>query len=138
MRSRNRHRRPRHRVVQPWPTSAPPLSQVAERCRYVGSPEHKHYPSPAGSPHLRRDGTSCPTVLCGMDLTKDVSGLTRALREAITAGQVGEEIGGYPKYVWVVLDGVVYEARHINGPQGDYKGYELEPAEYPDNLGLPS
>jgi hypothetical protein len=50
---------------------------------------------------------------------------------------VGEEIGGYPKYVWVVLDGVVYEARHISGPQGTYKGYELEPAEYPENLELP-
>ncbi|HVZ35238.1 MAG TPA: hypothetical protein VG963_22585 [Polyangiaceae bacterium] len=65
-----------------------------------------------------------------------MSVLTDALREAIRAGRVGEEIGGFPKYVWVVLDGSVYEARHINGPMGHYKGYELEPAEYPENLDL--
>jgi hypothetical protein len=102
----------------------------------VGSPEHKDYPTLAGPPALRRDGTSCPSILRGIDLTKDVALLTEALRDAIRKGSVGEEIGGYPKYVWVVLDGVVYEVRHINGPQGDYKGYELEPAEYPDHLEL--
>ena len=100
----------------------------------MGSPEHKDYQSVAGPPALRRDGTSCPKSLLGSDLTKDVSVLTEALRDGIRRGQVGEEIAGFPKYVWVILDGVVYEARHINGPQGDYKGYELDPAEYPDNL----
>jgi hypothetical protein len=39
--------------------------------------------------------------------------------------------GGFPKYVWTWLDDDLYEARHINGPQGTYKGYKLQPEEYP-------
>ncbi len=39
--------------------------------------------------------------------------------------------GGFPKYVWAWLDGDLYEARHINGPQGTYKGYKLHRLEYP-------
>jgi hypothetical protein len=29
--------------------------------------------------------------------------------------------------------GALYEARHINGPQGTYKGYRLEEVERPDD-----
>jgi hypothetical protein len=39
--------------------------------------------------------------------------------------------GGYPKYVWTWIEGALYEARHINGPQGAYKGYRLEEVERP-------
>jgi len=41
--------------------------------------------------------------------------------------------GGFPKYVWTWIAGDLYEARHINGPQGTYKGYQLEEAEYPED-----
>jgi hypothetical protein len=133
MRTSVRHHRPRHRRIQPWPQTAPPLEVVAARCRYVGSPEHKAYPSPAGPPALRSDAARCPAQLVGEHLADGCEGLTPHLRDAILLGAVGEEIGGYPKYVWVVLDGDVYEARHINGPIGDYKGYRLEPAEYPED-----
>ena len=37
----------------------------------------------------------------------------------------------FPKYVWGWLDGDLYEARHINGPAGTYKGYKLQESEYP-------
>ena len=36
-----------------------------------------------------------------------------------------------PKYVWAWLKGDLYEARHINGPAGTYKGYKLLQSEYP-------
>lgn len=39
--------------------------------------------------------------------------------------------GGYPRYLWTWIDGNLYEARHINGPQGTYKGYRLEDIETP-------
>jgi len=39
--------------------------------------------------------------------------------------------GGYPRYVWTWIDGQLYEARHINGPQGSYKSYRLEEVERP-------
>ncbi len=29
------------------------------------------------------------------------------------------------------MGGSLYEARHINGPQGTYKGYRLEAIEFP-------
>ena len=38
---------------------------------------------------------------------------------------------GFPKYAWGWIDGRLYEARHISGPAGTYKGYRLEEAEYP-------
>ena len=34
---------------------------------------------------------------------------------------------------WGWIDGRLYEARHINGPAGTYKGYEIEKAEYPED-----
>jgi hypothetical protein len=55
------------------------------------------------------------------------------LRVAIRHRCTGVVIGGFPKYVWAVINGDVYEARHINGPKGDYKGYKLEPVEYPND-----
>ena len=38
---------------------------------------------------------------------------------------------GFPKYVWGWLGGDLYEARHINGPAGTYKGYTIEESERP-------
>jgi len=58
--------------------------------------------------------------------------MTGVLREAISRGCIGAIFeGGFPKYVWGWLDGRLYEARHINGPQGTYKAYELKDLERP-------
>lgn len=38
---------------------------------------------------------------------------------------------GFPKYAWGWLGGHLYEARHINGPAGTYKGYQLTESGYP-------
>ena len=45
----------------------------------------------------------------------------------------GQHEQGFPKYVWGWLHGDLYEARHINGPAGTYKGYQLLESEYPQD-----
>jgi len=65
-------------------------------------------------------------------MTHDVTANTDALREGIRRRCVSQVFeGGFPKYVWTRINGVLYEARHINGPQGTYKGYRLEEFERP-------
>ena len=94
---------------------------------YVGSPEHKDHPSLGGLPRLRSDATPCE-----VEMTRDVGGNTAALREGVRRRCVSQVFeGGYPKYVWTWINGVLYEARHLNGPQGAYKGYRLEEVETP-------
>lgn len=61
MRSPGRRRPPRRKVV-----GSPPgcdLLALAERVTYVGSPEHKTYPSFAGPPMLRADASKCNPLL---------------------------------------------------------------------------
>jgi hypothetical protein len=63
-----------------------------------------------------------------------MEGNTAALREGIRRRCVGAAFeGGFPKYVWTWIDGDLYEARHINGPQGTYKGYRLDEIEHPQD-----
>jgi hypothetical protein len=122
-----RHRRPRHRTIVGWPEGQPAPEEVADRATYVGSAEHKSYPSPLGHPALRTDATRCDPSL-GYDQER----FTGVLREAIRRGCVGGIFEGeFPKYAWGWLAGELYEARHINGPQGTYKAYALEPVEMP-------
>jgi hypothetical protein len=67
-------------------------------------------------------------------MTRDVDRNTEALREGIRRRCVSPVFeGGFPKYVWSWIAGVLYEARHINGPQGTYKGYRLEGLETPED-----
>ncbi len=65
-------------------------------------------------------------------MTRDGSRNTEALREGIRRRCVSTLFeAGFPRYVWTWVDGHLYEARHINVPQGTYKGYRLEEAERP-------
>lgn len=125
MRSRFQ-RRKRHKIGA-WPQDADSPEDLARRVTYVGSQEHKDHPSLVGPPRLRSDATPCE-----VEMTLDVSGNTEALREGIRRRCVSQMFeGGYPMYVWTWINGVLYEARHINGPQGAYKGYRLEEVERP-------
>ena len=124
-----RHKRPRHRVITPWPDDGPIPEEVAAQARYVGSAEHKNYPSPAGHPALRSDASRCDPRL-GYYVVR----FTQVLGDAIRRRCVGAIFeGNFPKYVWGWLDGRLYEARHINGPQGAYKAYPLEEVEFPQD-----
>jgi len=65
-------------------------------------------------------------------MTHDIERNTEALREGIRRKCTSPVFeGGFPKYVWTWIDGVLYEARHINGPMGNYKGYRIEAVERP-------
>lgn len=127
MRSKNRHHRPKHRCVTPWPDDGDTPRAVADRARYVGSSEHKGSWSPLFNPRLRSDASECPP-----DLSGDLDVNTQHLRRGIIAQCVGRDFeDGFPRYVWVWVDGDLYEARHMRGPVGTYKAYPLEPVEKP-------
>jgi hypothetical protein len=58
--------------------------------------------------------------------------LTRWLRRAIRDGRVSELAdGAFPRYVWHREGDVMYEARLVNSGSGEYKGYPLNPDEWP-------
>lgn len=119
-----RHRRTRPRRIAPWSGDESP-GNTASRARYLGSPEHKSYPSPAGPPALRSDATPCDPKI-------ELDDINAALQEAIRRCCTGERFEqGFPRYAWGWLGEDIYEARHINGPAGTYKGYRLNEAEYP-------
>lgn len=114
-------------------TSSPPegcdLTELGKAVRYVGSAEHKSYPSFAGSPKLRADATKCDPGLT------DAASITSWLRNGIRSGRVGAPWEGrFPRYVWHEVDGVLFEARLVNREAGEYKGYPLDPSERPDGL----
>jgi hypothetical protein len=122
--ARKRHQRVKHQEIAAWPNDKPAPVEVAGRVVYIGSAEHKAYHSPAGHPALRSDATPCNPRYT------DLAPITEALREAVLRGCIGVEfIGDFPKYVWGWLDDRLYEARHVGN--GGYKGYALEPIEFP-------
>lgn len=121
-------RRPRrHEIFVPAGVDLPGLAQ---RVSYVGSAEHKTYPSSAGAPAPRADATKCDPAQHG-----DFQTLTSWLQRGLASGAVGAPWeGDFPRYVWVSEAGRWYEARLVNREQGTYKGYEIEPNELPDGL----
>jgi hypothetical protein len=123
-----KRRRPLRRSLTEPPVGVN-LSELAKRASYVGSCEHKSYPSFAGPPKLRADASKCDPAL------SDPAKLTSWLRESIAFGHVGEPWeGDFPRYVWHRRQGEVYEARLVNRELGEYKGYPLERGEEPEGL----
>lgn len=128
---RTRFKKNKRRTLGDWPADAPSPEEVEKHVKYIGSAEHKSYPSQAGPPALRHsDATRCDPRY------KDKEEyITLNLKAAILQKTVSTEFeSGFPKYVWGRLDGDLYEVRHINGPIGTYKAYKLEdPTEWPDD-----
>ncbi len=91
----------------------------------MGSAEHKNYPSSAGPPALRSDATPCDPQISFKEIGEV---LELAIRRRCVSSTFER---GFPKYVWGWLREQLYEARHINGPAGTYKGYPIEEVEYP-------
>jgi hypothetical protein len=111
------------------PPAGVELAEIAARASYVGSSEHKSYPSFAGPPKLRADATKCDPAF------KSAQELTQWLREGISAGQVGPPWqGDFPRYVWYRRGDIWYEAYLVNQGLGQYKGYQLERHEWPEGL----
>jgi hypothetical protein len=126
-------RAPKRRRPQRREFASPPadvdLEALAERAEYVGSGEHKSYPSFAGPPKLRATATRCDPSLADQDE------LTGWLRDGIRKGQVGTLWeGDFPRYVWVSRQGTWYEGRLVNPGLGQYKGYALTEEQHPKGL----
>jgi hypothetical protein len=105
------------------------LVSLAARVSYVGSPEHKTFPSFAGPPRPRADATKCDPTMADRDV------LTAWLRQAVADGHIGEPWeGDFPRYVWHLQDGVMYEGRLVNQELGQYKGWPLDPDQWPEGV----
>ena len=127
MRAPQRKRPRRRSMAVP---SGVDLAQIADQVSYIGSTDHKDYPSFAGQPRPRSDASLCPRHI------NDPAIITRWLRDAIRNGTVGAPWeNGFPRYVWYKhTDGVVFEARLVNRGSGSYKGYPLDLAEWPAGI----
>ena len=126
MRAPNRRRGPRRRIFVPPGTD---LDQLADQVKYVGSPEHKDFPSFAGQPRLRADATRCPREI------RDVELVDQWLRCAVRRGAVGDEWEGrFPRKIWYKDGDTVYEGRLVNRGNGEYKGYPIARGEWPRGI----
>ena len=106
------------------------LENWAASASYIGSPEHKTYPSFAGPPKLRSDATPCPQEF------KDASIIQTWLREEIRQGNVSayRDQGTFPRYVWGRRGNRWFEARLVNAQSGAYKGYPVTEESIPNEL----
>ncbi|MFH1437604.1 MAG: hypothetical protein ABIJ56_17995 [Pseudomonadota bacterium] len=128
MKAPGRRRRRVKRIVEP-PEGAD-LDALADRVRYVGSPEHKNAPSFTGAPRPRADATICDEKFISMQQQ-----LTLWLQESVRRGIVGGPWeGDFPRYAWCRIDEDLYEARLVNKGNGDYKGYKIYSDEAPENI----
>lgn len=121
---------PKARAV---PSPGVNLAGLAAGATYIGSAEHKNYPTAAGHPgKLRKDATECPPELTGQ---QDL--LDGWIRSAIAAGNVTAPWPDdqYPQYAWHrAEDGVVWMGRVVNADKGEYKGWSVPDAEAPSWL----
>lgn len=115
-----------HRAKRSPPPDDVDLTEVARQVVYVGSPEHKSYPSFAGGPARRSDASRCPPEL------DDPDALTEWVRVAVRNGDCGGPWeAGFPRYVWYRNGDECYEGRLVDSEAGEYKGY---PADCPEWL----
>lgn len=122
-----KRRRPLANRLGPLPDEAD-LTSVAERARYIGSPEHKDIPSFAGHPRPRSDASICPR-----ELTQEQ--VQSWLRDAILRGAVSPLWEGeFPRYVWFKAGELAYQGRLVNSGTGGYKGWPITRDEWPVGL----
>lgn len=118
MRNPGRHRNnPKVRRLLPPPDDVD-VCEVAETCRYVGSPYHGR-----GASVRRRPAAS----LCPAHLSSDRDSVEQWLRASVRAGRTGAWERGFPKYVWHKEGGTTFEARQGAPGSGEYHGYPLHP-----------
>ena len=121
-----RRRRPNRREI--GVPSNIDLANLAATVRYIGSCEHKDFPSFAGLPRLRGDASLCPR-----DIRQETADawLRSAIRKGATSAQW---VGGFPRYAWHREGDTVFEARLVNSGDGSYKGYPLNREEWPAGI----
>jgi hypothetical protein len=115
-------------LAEAWPADAPPVEVVAAEAVYIGSAEHKSRPIHESynlDARLRSDAAKCDPSI---DRETAQSTLRRGIKQLCVSATF---TGGFPEYVWARLEGAVYLARLTNRTKGEYKGYRLDPIEYP-------
>ena len=107
------------------------LNNAAATARYTGSPYHRVRGSKMGSIADRQwpDASKC-------DPKWTRESATRALKRAIQDCHVSADwVNGFPRMVWYLDEGVLYEARLSNSGLGEYHAYPLEDVrEWPTDL----
>ena len=110
------------------------LELMADRVSYVGSPEHKDYPSKltnAKNVHPRLDASICPKDINNKEL------VTGWLKEAIIKGAIDTNFeNDFPRYVWYYDpdNRLAFAGRLTNRTIGQYKGYPINVSELPAGI----
>jgi hypothetical protein len=124
-----KRKRPQPRIIHPPPAGVD-VAGLALRVLYVGSPEHKTGASFAGAPRPRGDATKCDAAL-----NDRLVEIQQWLEHAFSVQCFGGPWDGdFPRYAWCKIGNIVYEARLVNRGLGQYKGWQLEPDEWPDGI----
>lgn len=110
------------------PTSEHDLEKMAQEASYIVSTEHKTHLTGAGPGRLRSDASKCPKEL-------QLEQVTDWLKMAIRKGDISATLDLFPEYVWIRIEGQVFEARLSNSVLGQYKGYPILDNEAPRWLG---
>ena len=90
------------------------LDALASKARYRPSTYHQE-----NITGWRPDKSKCPAAI---DATVAKALLLAGIRKSMFSSQRRQ---GWPRAVWAVCGGVVYEARLANDVQGEYHGYPL-------------
>lgn len=107
------------------PLSHAEKAHLKQNARYEGSRDHKRNPGDFGlEPPMnpRKDKTLCDDAGVFAKATA-----TELLAMAIERGLTSEAFAahGYPKQMWVVYEGRVYEAIYGGSREGAYHGYPI-------------
>jgi hypothetical protein len=117
----------KHGKIVNWPDDALSPEEIAVKVKYIGSPIHKSYTSPAGPPALKADEAKCDKYN-----RSEWQKLTEVLQDAIRAQCVGQFRGEFPSRAWAWINGVLHEARLTGQGQGDYHGFPInDKKQYP-------
>lgn len=113
---------PKRRIAQsPSPAR---LAAWLEQVCYKGNPTHKRNPGDFGlePPSDPRPDKS----LCDWTEIFERAEAGRLLRLGVAHGMVSRQIrGDFPQNIWVVRDGVAFEAILENQEKGEYHGYPM-------------
>lgn len=98
------------------------LEELANRISYGGNAKHKKTPWFGGDPRPDTKGTLCPNFLHDQQAS-----VVEWLKQTVLAGAIDSRYnGGYPKHVWYMHEGIMYEAKLDQKLSGSYHGNPLK------------
>lgn len=125
---------PKRRIAELTSDQSSQLADLADLVSYGGNPKHKKDPGDFGlippAAHNGQDPERGGDALCDVSHVRTRGEARRLLAEAFRSGFVDARRDGvWPKVVWVVAAGHVFEARLENRGQGTCHGYPLPRAD---------